>query len=83
MQDVAAQELAKQVVEFLAQRGGRAGSSQVVEQFTSNVRPTEAALFRQVLQSVAKLQRGGGGKEWVLRPDFADIAPVALSGGPS
>jgi hypothetical protein len=74
VQDTFAQGLAKQIVDFLAERGGRGGSSLVVDHFSSRVGPSQAALFRQILQSVAKLQRRTGGKEWALRPEFAEVA---------
>ena len=46
----------------------------MVTHFADSVAPSDAALFRQILQAVAKLQRGGSGKEWVLLPDFAEAA---------
>jgi len=73
VQDTFAQGLANQIVEFLAERGGRGGSSLVVNHFSGRIGASQAALFRQILQSVAKLQRGSGGKEWALRPEFAEV----------
>lgn len=79
MQDTFAQGLVKQIVEFLAERGGRVGSSLVADHFSGRVGDSHAALFRQILQSVAKLQRGPGGKEWALKPEFAEVAEVGHS----
>ena len=79
VQDTFAEALAKRIVEFLAERGGRSASSVVVEHFSGQVGPSQAALFRQILQSVAKLQRGSRGKEWVLKPEFAEVAEAEQS----
>ena len=70
MQDDSAVRLANKIVDFLAERNDRVGSQEVIEHFQSQIDPNQAPLFRQVLQSVAKLIKGRDGKEWELRPDF-------------
>ena len=61
-------------MDFLAERGGRGGSTEVLEHFQGQIVPSQASLFRHVLQSVAKLERRSGVKEWVLRSEFAAVA---------
>lgn len=61
-------------MDFLAERGGRSGSAEVLEQFKGQIAPSQAALFRHVLQSVAKLEKRSGVKEWALRSEFAELA---------
>ncbi|KAK9827355.1 hypothetical protein WJX81_000181 [Elliptochloris bilobata] len=67
----AARELSGRIVDFLAAAGGRAPSGAVVQRFAPELRPPLAPMFRQLLHQVAKLERDGEGRAWVLRPDFA------------
>lgn len=73
-QDELAKRLTKQIVDFLAERGGRGGSAEVLEHFQSQIGPSQASLFRHILKSVAKLEKRSGVKEWVLRSEFAELA---------
>ena len=74
LQDELAKRLTKQIVDFIAERGGRGGSAEVLEHFQSQIGPTQASLFRHILKSVAKLERRSGVKEWALRSEFAELA---------
>ncbi|KAK9815514.1 hypothetical protein WJX72_004939 [[Myrmecia] bisecta] len=65
-----AQVLTAQIVSFLESHDGRAPTADVIAHFQSEVGAAQAAIFRQVLQQVAKLQRDGDGKVWVLKPEF-------------
>ena len=73
-QEELAKRLAKQIVDFLGERGGRGGSAEVLEHFQDQIGPSQASLFRHVLQSVAKLERRSGVKEWALRSEFAELS---------
>jgi hypothetical protein len=70
-----AQALAARISSFLQARGGAAASDELVSHFQASVGAAQMPLFRGVLKQVAALQRRtpaeGGGKEWVLRPEFA------------
>lgn len=77
MQEAFAQRLTKEIVDFLAGRGGRGGSALVLEHFQNQVGANQASLFRHVLQSVARLERRNGTREWTLRPEFAELASAA------
>ncbi|PRW57121.1 CHROMATIN REMODELING 8 [Chlorella sorokiniana] len=67
-----AQLLAAQVASFLEACGGAAASDELVQHFQSTVGAAQLPVFRGVLKQVAALQRRpGGGKQWVLRPDYA------------
>ncbi|KAK9837571.1 hypothetical protein WJX74_000576 [Apatococcus lobatus] len=64
-------QLSTRIVDYLAEHGGRASSSSVVQHFGNDVGPSQAALFRQLLQQVAKLQTSpANGKVWVLKSEF-------------
>ena len=67
-----AQLLAAQIASFLEARGGAAPSDDLVQHFQSAVGAAELPVFRGVLKQVAALQRRpGGGKQWVLKPEYA------------
>ena len=68
--------LANKIVDFIAGKGNQVGSQVVIQHFQTEIGPSQAPLFRQLLQSVAKLQRGANGKEWKLRPEFVSAARV-------
>lgn len=71
-----AQLLAAQVASFLEARGGSAASDELVAHFQPSVGAAQLPLFRGVLKQVAQLQRRpGGGKAWVLKPEYAGNAP--------
>lgn len=72
-----AQQLADQVASFLEARGGSAASDQLVQHFQASVGAAQLALFRGVLKQVARLQRRGAGKAWVLRPEYASSGGAA------
>ncbi len=64
--------LAAQIASFLEARGGAAASDELVQHFQSTVGAAQLPVFRGVLKQVAALQRRpGGGKQWVLRQDYA------------
>ena len=70
-----AQLLAAQIASFIEARGGAAASDDLVGHFQASVGAGQLPVFRGVLKQVARLQRrlggGGGGKVWVLKPEFA------------
>lgn len=74
MQEAYAKKLAKDIVDFLSEIGGQGSSVLVLQHFSDRVGPTQASLFRHVLQSVAKLEKRQGVKSWTLRPEFAELA---------
>ena len=72
MQMARAGNLARNIVAFLARKGGSAPSTEVVAAFSDEVPQAELPLFRHVLQQVARLRRStiSSAKEWVLAPEF-------------
>lgn len=67
-----AQLLAAQIASFLEARGGAAASDELVQHFQATVGAAQLPVFRGVLKQVAALQRQpGGGKQWVLRHEYA------------
>lgn len=68
-----AQDLAEQLCQFLKQRGNEASSATVLHYFQQGIGADERALFKQVLQQVAKLKRRSDGtKMWQLKSEFSD-----------
>ncbi len=65
-----AQNLATRVARFIHGKGGSAPSAEVAAAFQRSVGAGDLALFKSVLKQVATLQRQGGVKAWVLRPEF-------------
>jgi DNA excision repair protein ERCC-6 len=65
-----AQNLATRVAGFISGKGGSAPSAEVAAAFQRSVSAGDLALFKSVLKQVATLQRQGGAKLWVLRPEF-------------
>lgn len=57
-QQAEALQLSTSIVDYLTQHGGRASSSSVVQHFGNDVGPSQAALFRQLLQQVSSLTPG-------------------------
>ena len=72
--------LANKIVDFISSKGNHVGTEIVIEHFQGEIKPVEAPLFRQILQAVAKLKKkeGGGGKEWQLKPEFANAASSSI-----
>lgn len=67
-----AQALAERLASFLQGKGGSAPSAAIAAAFQYGVGAPDVALFKNVLKQVAQLERRpGGGKEWVLKPEFA------------
>ena len=68
-----AQSLAEQLCEFLKAKGNEATSATLLHHFDGKYAQNEKALFKQVLQQVAKLhKRADGYKTWKLRSEFAN-----------
>jgi DNA excision repair protein ERCC-6 len=65
-----AQNLATRVAGFIHGKGGSAPSAEVAAAFQRSVSAGDLALFKSVLKQVATLQRQGGVKVWVLKPEF-------------
>lgn len=65
-----AQNLATRVAGFIQSKGGSAPSAEVAAAFQRLVSAGDLALFKSVLKQVATLQRQGGVKVWVLKPEF-------------
>ena len=51
-------QLSTRIVDYLTEHGGQASSSNVVQHFGNDVGPSQAALFRQLLQQVRSLTPG-------------------------
>jgi hypothetical protein len=63
--------MSQRIVAFLESSEGQADSQAVIQNFAPSLPAAKAPLFRQLLQQVASLRRSaGGGKAWVLRPEF-------------
>lgn len=65
-----AQSLATRVADFIHGKGGSAPSAEVAAAFQRSVNAGDLALFKSVLKQIATLQRQGGAKVWVLKPEF-------------
>ena len=79
-----AQLLAAQVASFLESRGGSAPSDELVAHFQASVGAAQLPVFRGVLKQVARLQRQpGGGKAWVLKPEYGAAAAAVAAPGAS
>ncbi len=65
-----AQQITKDLVQYLNGHGGSAPSAEIINHFR-HVGERHAALFRQLLKHLATLQRtADGSKLWTLKPEF-------------
>ena len=65
-----AQRITQDLVKYLHDRGGSAPSAEIIDHFRQ-VGERHAALFRQLLKTLAILQRTEEGtKQWTLKADF-------------
>ena len=66
-----ARRITQDLVKYLHDRGGSAPSAEIIGHFRQ-VGERHAALFRQLLKTLATLQHASDGtKRWTLKPDYA------------